>query len=186
MSRKKIIDFPEIGNISTLDYYELLLSGKRATRHSTKGTPSSSAAAAQKPLPPKPLKKKTKKDSSPYKKKKCDELVPPSPPEEVPKLKFLYGCVWGEDAVSRKIWVDEGEGLRPGVVEGFEDVKGEDMLPVRYQVSGRWIDLRQVKAYLTGETVDFQSKECELLWAFPPPLSYPEVLLRTVDGKILK
>ena len=187
MSRKKIIDFPEIGNMTTLDYYELLLSGKRATRHTTKVPQNSSSANPQKPIPQKPLKKKPKKDSSsPYKKKKNDELVPPSPPEEVPKLKFLYGCVWGEDALNRKIWVDDSTGLKSGIIENFEEVKGEDMLPVKYLVSGNWIDLREVKAYLSGETIDFQGKECEVLWAFPPPLSYPEVILRTIDGKILK
>ena len=94
MSRKKFIDFPEIGNISTLDYYELILSGKRATRNATKTNQVSSTGTASKIIPQKQFKKKSKKDnSSPYKKKKTDELVPPSPPEEIVKLKFLYGCV---------------------------------------------------------------------------------------------
>ena len=93
MSRKKVIDFPEIGNISVLDYYKLIFSGKRATRNATK-TPQGSTTNPSKAVVPKPSKKKIKKDhSSPYKKKKTDELVPPSPPEEIVKLKFLYGCV---------------------------------------------------------------------------------------------
>jgi hypothetical protein len=187
MSRKKNFDFPEIGNISTLEYYNLLLNGKRATRYSTKEAQGSSQQTAQKPPVQKQVKKKPKKDnSSPYKKKKNDELVPPSPPEEIAKLKYLYGCVYGDDAIERKVWIEDDTGMWSGVLEKFEEVQGEDMIPVKYYVGGKCVDLRDVKAYLSGEFVEYQGKECEVLWNFPPPLSYPEVLLKTSENKIVK
>jgi hypothetical protein len=187
MSRKKIIDFPEIGNISTLDYYELLLSGKRATRNATKTTQSGSNTTNQKPVIQKPKKNKVKKDnSSPYKKKKIDELVPPSPPEELVKLKLLYGCVWGEDAINRKLWVEEKNNFYHGLIEDFESVQGEDMLPVKYKLSGNWIDLRQVKSYLTGELVEYQGSKWEVLWPFPSPVSYPQVDIKSSDGHLAR
>lgn len=187
MSRKKIIDFPEIGNISTLDYYELLLSGKRATRNATKTSHGPTTPSSQKPVFLKPTKKKQKKDnSSPYKKKKSDELVPPSPPEESTKLKLLYGCVWGEDSISRKLWVDDGKNFSYGKIEGFEEVKGEDMLPVKYNIDNRWIDLREVKCYLSGERVEYQGGIWEVLWPFPPPAAYPRVDILSQDLQITR
>ena len=186
MSRKRVIDFPEIGNMSTLEYYELLLSGRRATRHSIKETQSTSSNNTQKTPGSKPSKKKSKPDkSSPHKKKKIDELVPPSPPEEKVKIKYLYGCVWGEDAVGRRVFIETDDILKPAVIQEFEPVEGE-LMPVRYLVDDLWVDLRNVKLYLTGEIVDFQGKECEVLWNFPFPISYPRVLLRTQDMRLVK
>ena len=185
MSRKKIIDFPEIGNISTLDYYELLLSGKRATRFATKSSQSSLVESIQKSNPQKPSKKKGKKDkSSPYKRRKTDEVVPPSSPEEVVKLKYIYGCIWGEDSIGRKIYTEIDGVLKPGIIEGYDQVPGEDMLPVRYMVNGNWLDLREKKAYLTGENVEYQNSMCEVLWPFPPPVGYPQVDLLSKDSTI--
>ena len=187
MSRKKIIDFPEIGNISTLDYYELLLSGKRATRNATKTSHGPSTPVTPKPVVQKLPKKKSKKDSSsPYKKKKTDELVPPSPPEETVKLKFLYGCVWGDDSISRTLWIEDSKVFSCGEIAEFEAIHGEDMLPVKYKVKERWIDLRETRCYLGGEKVDYQGSNWEVLWPFPPPIGYPQVDIRSSDGQIAR
>lgn len=187
MSRKKIIDFPEIGNMSTYAYYELLLSGKRATRHSTKVVQSTPSSTVQKTSSLKQYKKKQKKEgSSPYKKKKVDELVPPSPPDEKVKLKYLYGCVWGPDTIDRKVYLDCPEGVVSGVIRAFESVKGEDILPIKYQIDDKWVDLRTTKVYLSGEVVEYQGKECEVLWNFPVPIHYPTVLIRTPENRIVR
>lgn len=187
MSRKKIIDFPEIGNMSTLAYYELLLSGKRATRHSTKVVQSPTTNPLQKTSSLKQYKKKQKKEgSSPHKKKKIDELVPPSPPEEKIKLKYLYGCVWGQDAIDRKAYLDLPEGLSLGTIKSFEPVKGEELLPVKYQIDEKWYDLRNTKIYLSGEIVECQGKESEALWNFPFPISYPTLIIKTPDNRLIR
>ena len=37
------------------------------------------------------------------------------------------------------------------------------MLPVKYLLNGRWIDLREVKAYIVGEIVEYQNLKWEIL-----------------------
>jgi hypothetical protein len=188
MSRKKIIDFPDLGNVSTKDYYELLLSGKRATRTSTKGVQSVTPNIIQKTLGAKPSKKKySKKDnSSPYKKKKADELVPPSPPEEKIKIRFLFGCVWGQDVIGRKAYLINDEIITPGIIKAVEPVVKEELMPVKYLVDEHWVDLRRSNVYITGEIVEYQGIEYEVLWEFPFPISYPKVLLKSPESRLVK
>lgn len=99
MARKKAIDFPEIGNLSNLEYFKLIESGRKPTRNATR-IASHQPQVPSFPVPKNPLLKQKKRpkiskksEPSPSKKKKSEELVPPTPPDEELKVRFLEGCV---------------------------------------------------------------------------------------------
>lgn len=197
MARKKQIDFPELGQLSTLDAYNLLSAGKKITRHTANTLSKSIIETKHKlssELPKKKIKKGKRISPLPQKKKKLEEIVPPSSPEPEMKLNFLEGCLWGELVRNRAVALMADPTLQ-GKILGFEEVSGEDVIPVKYKVGilsnkrpeVRWVDITQEKIYLGGDVVSKDGQPWQVLWNFPPPQSYPNILLRNIrDSSIVE
>ena len=176
MSRGRQIEFPELGNLSTLEYYKLLQAGKKLTRHATR------TATEPPPTPPKPQKRPPKRSPHPVKKRKPEAVVPPSPPEEKVKLNYLEGCVYGSQITSRRVWVKLEDTWKVDLIEDFEAVSGEDLVPSKYKIGANWVDLRQVEAFLGGRLMEYQGKPVEILWYIPGPQSDQQILVKGLDG----
>ncbi|CAG9330036.1 unnamed protein product [Blepharisma stoltei] len=189
MARKKPIDFPEIGNLSNLEYFKLIESGKKPTRNATR-IASMQTAAQVLPVPKNPIIKPKKRpnklkksEPSPTKKQKQEDIVLPTPPDDELKIRFLEGCVYGAQAMHRKLWIQAGDEWISGTIEEFEEVSGEDIIPARYRIGESWIDLRDKKVYLTGAVVEHQDIAWEVIWNFPGAQSYPQINIRNFEGK---
>lgn len=190
-SRKKLIDFPDLGKISTLDLLNLLQAGKKLTRTATRSVndavPAESLDAARRKLAktkgPPPLKKL---------KSETEDLVPPSPEDEPLSVDYLEGCVRGQALVNRVLWVLEGTELRQAKVLASEIMTGEDEAPKMYRITfdfadnsvAEWMDLSQKTCFLGSCVVaDRFSKEIyELLWNLQGTPSYPELQVRPTNS----
>jgi hypothetical protein len=195
MSRKKAIDFPDLGQLSTLDLLNLLQAGKKLTRTATRGAIEHFTADA---LEATRRKQSKGKGPIPSKKPKTDyeDLVPPSPEDEPLSADFLEGCVRGQALINRVLWVLEGTELRQAKVLGAEAITGEDEAPKLYKVTfdfadnsaAEWVDLTHQTCFIGSSVVAdrFTKETYELLWNLQGTPSYPDLHVRPTNSFILQ
>ena len=198
MASKRDPQFPDMTDITTLQYLRLLEQGGRVTRKALAECRLHNPVPAQdKPKPIPPAKRKWQKappDPKKHKKLADDQIAPTSPsPTSDLDLNLLLACLWGAQTPGLTIWVNHSGQYHPGIITSVRAAPYIEFSPALYEIQGlsettEWVDLRSDVALLGTEIL--QKKEDDRLYQLVAPIGGPvhpdELMLMAVtEGSVV-
>ena len=199
MASKRDPQFPDMTDITTLQYLRLLEQGGRVTRKALAECRLHNPVPAQdKPKLIPPAKRKWQKSAPDPKKQKklSDSPIPPNSPspDSDLDLNLLLACLWGVQLPGLTIWLNRADQYCAATITEVRPSPCIESSPALYRVSGladteEWVDIRTEPALLGSEIV--QKKDDDHIYQLVAPIGGPanpdELLLICVnDGSLVK
>lgn len=199
MASKRDPQFPDMTDITTLQYLRLLEQGGRVTRKALAECRLHNPVPAQdKPKAIPPAKRKWQKSAPDPKKQKklSDDLVAPTSPspDSDLDLNLLLACLWGVRLPGLTLWLQRESQYFAVTITEVRPSLYIEFSPALYRVrelegTETWVDIRAEPALLGSEIV--QRKDDDRIYQLVAPIGGPanpdELLLICVnDGSLVK